>query len=125
MTQLNSIANKWINAWSNGKTPAVGEGVSECDLDWGIPREKPEDCLDIILIILGKIQNEGNDKLLSVLAAGPLVDLLTENGKQVVERVEECARKDPLFRKLLNGVWDNDINEDVKSQLSKYMGEKW
>lgn len=125
MSHLDEIADEWIKAWSDKNIASVGKGVCDCILDWDLPREKPEECLDIILIVLDKIRNEENDRLLGLLAAGPLEDLLHENGKQAVDRVEKYARIDPLFRKLLNGVWVIDVDENVKSQLSKYRNERW
>lgn len=125
MSEIEDIAEEWFKVWSDGKTPAVGDGVSESILDWDLPREQPEKCLDIILVVLEKIKNQPDNKLLSILAAGPLEDLLHENGEKVVNRVETNARKNPLFRKLLNGVWDSEVNESVKNQLSKYMKERW
>jgi len=125
MREIEDIAEEWIKVWSDGKIPAVGDGVSESILDWELPREQPEKCFDIILVVLEKIKHQTDNRLLSILAAGPLEDLLHENGGKVVDRVEINARKNPLFRKLLNGVWDSEVKESVKSQLSKYMDERW
>jgi len=125
MNHFDGIADEWIKAWSGKNIASVGQGGSDCILDWELPRERPEEYLDIILIVLDKIRNEENDRLLGLLAAGPLEDLLHENGKQVVDRVEKYARIDPLFRKLLNGVWVTDVEENVKVQLSKYRNERW
>ena len=125
MKETEQIANRWIGAWSGGKIAAICPETGDSELDWDLPREEPHQCLDAILIILKKISSEPDNRLLSILAAGPLEELLHENGEAVVDRIEEYARKDPFFKKLLNGVWDSEVNENVRAQLAKYMGEKW
>ena len=119
------IAEEWIRAWSGTKPPAVGPGVSESCLDWELPREDPVLCLESIIKVLGLIGGSSPNRLLSVLAAGPLEDLLAENGHVVVEQVEVLARRSPEFRLLLNGVWDSTINPGVLSKLAKYRNQRW
>jgi hypothetical protein len=94
-------------------------------LDWELPREDPVLCLESIIKVLGLIGGSSPNRLLSVLAAGPLEDLLAENGHVVVEQVEVLARRSPEFRLLLNGVWDSTINPGVLSKLAKYRNQRW
>jgi hypothetical protein len=119
------IAEGWIRAWSGTKPPAVGPGVSESCLDWELPREDPVLCLESIIKVLGRIDGSTPNRLLSVLAAGPLEDLLAENGHVVVEQVEVLAGRSPEFRLLLNGVWDSAIKPEVLSKLAKYRNQRW
>jgi hypothetical protein len=74
--------------------------------------------------VLGRIEDPSSN-LLAVLAAGPLENLLVENGNVVVEQVEELARRSPEFRHLLNGVWDSTIHPEVLSKLAKYRNQRW
>lgn len=97
------IAEAWVRAWSDTQPPPVGAGVSASRLDWELPREDPELCLASIVKVLDSIDGSSPNRLLAVLASGPLEDLLAENGHAVVEQVEVLARRSPEFRFLLNG----------------------
>ncbi len=125
MNEIEQIADKWLDAWSGGNIAAVCPENGDSELDWDLPNDDPQKCLDVILVVLKKISNESDNRLLGLLAAGPLEELLQMNGEIVVDRVDEYARKDPLFRKLLNGVWDSEVKDSVKKQLLKYRGERW
>lgn len=119
------IAEAWINAWSGVEPPAVGADVGESRLDWELPREDPDLCLASIVEVLNRIDGLSPNRLLAALAAGPLEDLLTQNGSVVVEQVEVLARRSPEFRFLLNGVWDSRIHPEVLSKLAKYRNQPW
>lgn len=119
------IAEEWIRVWSDTETPAIGPGVGASRLDWELPREDPELCLESIIRILARIDGTRPNRLLAVLAAGPLEDLLAENGSVVVEKVEALARSSLEFRFLLNGVWDSTIKPAVLSRLAKYRDQRW
>jgi hypothetical protein len=119
------IAEEWIRKWSAPDVPAIGPGVGESVLDWELPREQPDLCLSAILEVLNRIDGSAPNRLLSVLAAGPLEDLLNYNGDSVVDEIDILARKSPEFRLLLNGVWDSDIKPNVLARLAKYRGNPW
>ncbi|MFK2877429.1 DUF6869 domain-containing protein [Rhodanobacter hydrolyticus] len=118
------IAEEWIRAWSGTEQPAIGVGIGASRLDWELPREEPQLCLESIITVLEHIQGSSS-KLLAVLAAGPLEDLLAKNGSVVVDQVEVLARRSPEFRHLLNGVWDSGIHPEVLSKLAKYRNQRW
>ncbi|WP_158884361.1 DUF6869 domain-containing protein [Rhodanobacter sp. L36] len=119
------IAEEWIQAWSAKKLPADSGVVSDSRLDFELPTEDPNLCLESIISVLERIDCSSPNRLLAVLAAGPLEDLLVANGHIVIDRVEVLARRDPAFRLLLNGIWDNTIKPDVLSRLAKYRGQPW
>lgn len=119
------IAEAWVRAWSGAAPPPVGAGVNASRLDWELPREEPELCLASIVKVLERIDGSSPNRLLTVLAAGPLEDLLAENGHVVVDQVEVLARRSPEFRLLLNGVWDRAIKPEVLSKLAKYRTQRW
>lgn len=64
-------------------------------------------------IILAILKRDSSDTILSNLAAGPLEDLLVEHGNLVIDRVEVKAKQDPDFTKLIMGVWQNAMSEDI------------
>ena len=53
----------------------------------------------------------------SLRAAGPLEDLLAEQGGEVIDGVEALARHDPEFRKLLSGVWQNAMTDELFARV--------
>jgi len=116
------VASVWIEKWSQ---PDTTTSVGKFDLDFDIPRENPNLCLEAILEILKTIPADASNHHFQALAAGPLEELLVEHGETFVDRVEELARQRPDFRLLLNGVWDSDIKPNVIKQLSKYWSNKW
>lgn len=55
---------------------------------------------------------------LSVLAAGPLEDLLEAHGPVVIAHLEKIAKIDPRFRLMLSGTWGRDrIDPQVWARL--------
>jgi hypothetical protein len=68
----------------------------------------PEDAWQIILAVLSL---RPKDNVVGMLAAGPLEDLIDDNGAEFIERIEEEARKSPAFRHLLGGVWRSSTPE--------------
>src|SRR5690606_29755394 len=62
----------------------------------------PEDMWRVILAVLSQKPSDG---VIEVLAAGPLEDLIKDQGAKFIERIENEARADPAFRNLLGGVW--------------------
>lgn len=66
-----------------------------------------------------------SDEAMSVLAAGPLEDLLVCHGQAFIERVEARAHQDPAFNRLLGGVWKNAMSEDVWQRVQAARNEVW
>jgi hypothetical protein len=60
-----------------------------------------------------------NESVLSILAAGPLEDVLARNGPEIIVDVETSARQDPRFRWLLRGVLRNAIDDDVWKRVQQ------
>jgi len=79
--------------------------------------KNPDQALKLILEVLDRNQSP---QILANLAAGPLEDLLVFHGSAIIDRVEKLARQAPMFRKLLGGVWKNDIENDVWLRLEKF-----
>jgi len=67
-----------------------------------------EDCWLAILQILSK---DPPPAVVGVLAAGPLEDLIHDQGLQFIERIETEARRNAAFRRLLCGVWKSSSPE--------------
>ena len=67
--------------------------------------------------ILATLARDSSDKILGMLAAGPLEDLLARHGRTVIARVETEARRQPLFAKLLGAVWQNAMPDDIWARV--------
>jgi hypothetical protein len=83
--------------------------------------DEPETCWSVILAILEK---SPSTHALSMLAAGPLEDLIEMHGADFIDRVEEQARRDPSFRSLLGGVLPAGP-PDVWDRVRAARGEAW
>lgn len=118
------IAEEWIQKWSAHEITAIDPGM-ESALDEELPGEQPALCLAVILEILRHIDGSKPSHLLSVLAAGPLENLLNYNGDAVMDEIDSLARSSPEFRLLLNGVWDSDIMPSIIARLAKYRANPW
>lgn len=73
-----------------------------------------EELWNLILVIHSLDQS---DKIREVLSAGPVEDLLGQSGERFISRIEEKAKSDPSFAKVLGGVWRNNMSEDVWARV--------
>ena len=90
------------------------------DYERELREEDPDRAIDLILEIL-KI--ETNPVLLSILAAGPLEDVISMT---TIDRIEREAAVDQRFRHLLGGVWYFSAPEELKARLDALIGDtRW
>lgn len=85
-------------------------------------RDQPLKALSAILAILS--QHPG-PKATELLAAGPLEDLLVENGPLVIDEIERRAEADSNVAMLLGGVWQSEMDLDVWKRVEKARSRKW
>ncbi len=99
---------------------------SYTDDRWGrlddAPFDDPETAWRGILAIL---QHELTERQMSVLAAGMVENLLSENGEQFIDRVETEAIQNPRFQYLLGGVRRCGMVERVWARVQKARKEVW
>lgn len=74
----------------------------------------PKRALEVIGDILFSTTN---DVVLANLAAGPLEDLLVRHGSTVIDLIRARAQADVRFRRLLAGVWPNNIPSAIWSEI--------
>ena len=72
--------------------------------------DDPERALTLFTEI---IERDGSDVVFGSLAAGPLESLLSGHGARVIDTVEELARQNPKFARLLGGVWKHEMSDEV------------
>jgi len=71
---------------------------------------EPERALRVIAQVL---ERDDTARVVEILAAGPLEDLLSGHGPQMIDAIESEARRNPKFAFLLGGVWQSDIDAGV------------
>jgi len=119
--------NKWADAYiqaqlaSNLNTDNPQWWAFEKFIQVGTEKLSSKDCLNTILVILEK---NPPDKVMSVLATGPLEDLIDRCGEEVIDNIERLARQNPKFKNLLGGVWECST-PDIWSRVLACRGEVW
>ncbi|MCG7984612.1 MAG: hypothetical protein JAY90_17890 [Candidatus Thiodiazotropha lotti] len=63
-------------------------------------------------------------KVIGILSAGALEDVLAAKGEEYIGRVELLAANDQKFKYLLGGVWKNAMSNDVWSRVQA-AAEPW
>ena len=104
---LSALADACIALWLSDAPERVGNAS---DRAWDLCMEQPERAFQFVLEVL---RRDHSNKILQVLSAGPLEDILAKHGEQMIGRVESEARSNPLFAKLLGGVWQNEMSDPV------------
>ena len=120
-----------IEAWAAGYVEALSLPVPESpeDPNWPyvmglMPGFSDSLSLEVIwLIILAVLRIHPSDHVLSVLAAGPLEDLVGVSGETFIDRIEIEARRNPNFKHLLGGVWKGGASPEVWSRVEKARGQ--
>jgi hypothetical protein len=105
------LACAWVEQYSKSARDRDDNFFAMMDYERDVREEDPEKAIDLIVEIL-KI--ETNPVLLSLLAAGPLEDVI---GMETIDRIEREASADERFRKLLGGVWYRRASDELKARL--------
>lgn len=84
--------------------------------------ETPELAWNAILQIL---TTELTDDQKSLLAGGPLENLLVKHGPAFIERVEQEAKVNSKLNDLLGGVWRQDMPDEIWQRIEKARNTVW
>lgn len=84
-----------------------------------IVHKMPKLALSIIVRIM---EQDCEKKILPVLAAGELENLLSEHGALIIDDVEREAACNPNFKKLLGGVWQADMSDELFQRITDAIG---
>lgn len=122
--ELNSI----VDAWIAGEDVEHGTPVHQSNwwaisqvMDWALEGEAEL----LWRFILATYKRDISDRVVAVLAAGPLEDLLAKHGPLFIERVEQLAQADERFNMLLGGVWRNTMTDEVWQRVQAARKEVW
>jgi hypothetical protein len=122
--ELNKIADAWITgseAESGTHEYNRNWWALERVMNWSLDKE-PQKLWQFVLTVY---KRDFSDKVLSVLAAGPLEDLLAHYGTDYIEQVERLAETDEKFNLLLGGVWRNCMTDEVWNRVQAIRKEVW
>lgn len=117
-SELADLADAWIALQKAPKPERDALFWAFERLDALIDRD-PETAWQVIDLIW---RREQDDRILADLAAGPVEDLLVRHGPAFIERICLTARREPVFRKMLGGVWRNAMAEPVWLRLKQIAG---
>ena len=111
------IAQAWIDQYSKSiskQEKALGAWVDDAlscafynDADYAF--EIIEEIHDI----------DSNQEHVDLFSAGPLEELLTHQGSAIIGKIELKAKKDKAFAKVLGGVWQNSMQDDIWERVKK------
>jgi hypothetical protein len=114
-TELTDFAENWIAFM---KAPENSEEYKALfwvlDREYDLMNEEPNEIWRLILKVLSL---NNSNKILETLSAGLLEDLLAKHGAAMIDRVEKEAKSNPLFAKLLGGVWQNSMTDEVWARV--------
>ncbi|HHL31133.1 MAG TPA: hypothetical protein ENJ41_01015 [Oceanospirillales bacterium] len=120
--KTDELSKEWIEAYTN-------EESNDVDLHWAIEYvielAYKSNYDELWKFIKHTYQQDILQKIISILAAGPMEDLLLKAGEQYIDDIKELARKYPKFNYLLGGVWQNYISADVWMRVLKARNEAW
>jgi hypothetical protein len=115
-----ALARAWVEQYSKSDRDRDDNFFVLMDYERDLREEDPDRAIDVIVEIL-KIEN--NPVLLSMLAAGPLEDVIS---MRTIDRIEREAAASKRFRDLLGGVWYYRAPEELKARLDALIGdERW
>ncbi|NOJ41618.1 DUF6869 domain-containing protein [Bradyrhizobium australiense] len=114
------LARAWVEQYSKSERDRDDNFFTMMDYERDLREEDPDKAIDLIVEIL-KI--ETNPVLLSLLAAGPLEDIIS---METIERIEREAIANKRFRDLLGGVWYYRAAAELKARLDALVGQnRW
>jgi len=122
-SERESLVSAWIAAEEQYDVDATARyNDPTIDLINDLSRNEPDEAWEFINAVLAQ---HPSDKVVAVLAAGPLEDLLAHHGDEFIDRVEERAREDDAFNLLLGGVWRNSMKLRIWRRVEKARKSVW
>jgi hypothetical protein len=111
LMSLAQLAAAWVEQHSKAEKDRDDNWHTLYDYETELKNEDPHKMLDVILEVL-KI--ETNPRVLGLLAAGPLEDIV---GYQTIDRIEREAAANDRFHDLLGGVWYSTEPPEIQKRL--------
>jgi hypothetical protein len=110
--EIERWATTWIEAQKVPKIPTDHPSWWAVEQFMGTGDYEPtaEECWATILAILSRKPDQA---AIGMLAAGSLVDVVSNHGAQLIDRIELEARRDPAFRHILGGIWRHGASQEI------------
>jgi len=126
---VEQVASDWI-ALTIAKGPASDEEHQRGWVLYDLARLDPERAWEAIVEIISRYEEadlfceEDNvaKHIVSNAAAGPLEDLLTHHGPEIIARVETRARQDRRIFWALGCVWQNSMTDQIWNRVQSAAG---
>jgi hypothetical protein len=114
------LARAWVEQYSKSERDRDDNFYAMMDYERELREEDPDKAIDLIVEIL---KLETNPVMLSLLAAGPLEDVIS---METIDRIEREAAADKRFHDLLGGVWYYRAPDELKARLDALVGpNRW
>lgn len=114
------LARAWVEQYSKSDRDRDDNFFAMMDYERELREEDPDGAIDLIVEIL-KI--ETNPVMLSLLAAGPLEDVIS---METIDRIEREAASNKRFHDLLGGVWYYRAGDELKARLDALIADnRW
>ncbi|MFO1111178.1 MAG: hypothetical protein U1E61_18545 [Bradyrhizobium sp.] len=115
-----ALARAWVEQYSKSDRDRDDNFFALMDYERDLREDDPDRAIDLILEVL---RIETNPVLLSMLAAGPLEDVIS---MRTIDRIEREAAANKRFADLLGGVWYFRAPEELKARLDALIGDnRW
>jgi len=109
------LVDAWLGSPDKGSDiPEYQNSTLAFDFVFSLMRESPEEGWQFLL---EASRRELSPKRASMVAAGPLEDLLANHGSAIIQRLELEARQNLAFRNLLSGVWQNQTPSPIWARV--------
>jgi hypothetical protein len=106
--------NELVSKWLSGEDRTMADAIIP-------PLADPEAAWQAVLRIM---QHKLSDEQISLLAAGPIEDLLAWHGAQFIDRIEAEAQRSPAFAHVLGGVWRSNMPAEIWRRVESARGGK-
>jgi hypothetical protein len=83
---------------------------------------QPREAWQTILAVLSR---KPSSRVIELLAAGPLENLLVKHGPLLIDTIEQSAQRNGDIAVLLGGVWQSEIDPSVWKRVETARSRKW
>jgi len=116
------LAQHWVEltAYSPLERERDDNAMALFDYQWELAKSDPQRALVLIIEV---VRIEQHPRMLGLLAAGLVEDLLVAHGPDVIDAIEVEARGSLRFRQMLSGVWTSRVDPAVAERLAAVIRE--
>ena len=120
--KIEDLSKEWVQASESSNEHSKENHWS---IDYVLDLDTDDKFEELWSFILYTYKQNISNKVIEVLAAGPLEDLLANDGEKYIDEIETLARKDPKFNNLLGGVWQNAMSDSLWERVCKARNTVW